>query len=86
MAVLVIENLVSRKWLPEIVSAEETSTQVELAFTAALEAEGLLDAIEPRHNDGRVDLADDDETRPMSRMGAVGRASRYPPGDRMRCG
>ena len=37
MAVLIIEDLVSRKWLTEIVSAEETSTQVELAFTAALE-------------------------------------------------
>ena len=65
MAVLLIEDLVSRKWLTEIVSVEETSTQVELAFTAALEAEGLLDAIERRHDDGRVDLADDDETRPI---------------------
>jgi putative transposase len=35
MAVLIIEDLVSRKWLTEIVSVEETSTQVELAFTAA---------------------------------------------------
>jgi transposase InsO family protein len=65
MAVLIIEDLVSRKWLTEIVSVEETSTQVELAFTAALEAEGLLDAIERRHDDGRVDLANDDETRPI---------------------
>jgi hypothetical protein len=36
MAVLIIEDLVSRKWITEIVSVEETSTQVELAFTAAL--------------------------------------------------
>ncbi|MGK2932395.1 MAG: integrase core domain-containing protein, partial [Solirubrobacterales bacterium] len=42
MAVLIIEDLVSRKWIPEIVSVEETSTQVELAFTAALETERLL--------------------------------------------
>ena len=65
MAVLIIEDLVSRKWLTEIVSAEETSTQVELAFTAALEAEGLLERVERRHEDGRVDLGGDDETRPI---------------------
>ena len=40
MAVLIIEDLVSRKWITEIVSVEETSTQVELAFTAALERRG----------------------------------------------
>lgn len=32
MAALIIEDLVSRKWITEIVSVEETSTQVELAF------------------------------------------------------
>lgn len=65
MAVLIIEDLVSRKWITEIVSVEETSTQVELAFTAALEAEGLLEAVDARHDDGRVDLDADDETRPI---------------------
>jgi putative transposase len=65
MAVLIIEDLVSRKWLTEIVSVEETSTQVELAFTAALEAEGLMEAVEARHDAGRVDLGDDQETRPI---------------------
>jgi transposase InsO family protein len=65
MAVLIIEDLVSRKWITEIVSVEETSTQVELAFTAALEAEGLLEAVDARLDDGRVDLAVDDETRPI---------------------
>ena len=44
---------------------EETSTQVELAFTAALDAEGLLAAVDARHDDGRVDLGDDDDTRPI---------------------
>lgn len=48
MAVLIIEDLVSRKWVTEIVSAEETSTQVEVAFTAALEAEGLFEVIDAR--------------------------------------
>jgi putative transposase len=64
MAVLIIEDLVSRKWITEIVSVEETSTQVELAFTAALEVEGLLDAVDARHDDGRIDLTTDDEQRP----------------------
>jgi transposase InsO family protein len=65
MAVLIIEDLVSRKWITEIVSVEETSTQVELAFTAALAAEGLLEAVDARHDDGRVAIDVDDETRPI---------------------
>jgi len=65
MAVLIIEDLVSRKWLTEVVSVEETSTQVELAFTAALQAEGLLELLDARHDDDRIDLADDDESRPI---------------------
>ncbi|HYU86663.1 MAG TPA: integrase core domain-containing protein [Kribbellaceae bacterium] len=65
MAVLIIEDLVSRKWLATIVSVEETSTQVELAFTAALQAEGLLDLVDARHDDGTVDLGVDDQTRPI---------------------
>jgi len=51
MAVLIIEDLVSRKWITEIVSAEETSTQVEVAFTAALEAEELFEAIDARNEE-----------------------------------
>jgi transposase InsO family protein len=39
--VLAIMDLVSRKWLTTLVSAEESSLQVEVAFTAALYAEGL---------------------------------------------
>jgi putative transposase len=34
-------DLVTRKWLATIVSTEETSTQVQVVFTDALEAEGL---------------------------------------------
>jgi putative transposase len=51
----------------EVVSVEDTSTQVELAFIAALDAEGLLDAVDAprrhdaRHDDGSVDLATDDQ-------------------------
>ncbi len=36
-----VMDVVSRRWLTTLVSAEETSTQVEVAFTDALRAEGL---------------------------------------------
>jgi putative transposase len=65
MAVLIIEDLVSRKWLTEVVSVEETSTQVKLAFTIALEAEGLLEAVEARDGVDLVDSGADDERRPV---------------------
>lgn len=65
MAALFIEDLVSRKWLATTVSVEETSTQVELGFTAALEAEGLFERVEQRHVDGLVDLSTDDLSRPI---------------------
>ena len=65
MAVLIVEDLVSRKWLSTVASSEETSTQVEIAFTDALEAEGLLEGVDRRHDDGTVDLRVDDETRPI---------------------
>jgi transposase InsO family protein len=47
-----------------VVSVEETSTQVELAFTQALEIEGLLAEVE-RRADGRVDPRVDDQARPI---------------------
>jgi putative transposase len=65
MAALIIEDLVSRKWLATVVSVEETSTQVEIGFTEALDREGLLELVEARHDDGRVDLSIDDENRPI---------------------
>ncbi len=64
MAVTVIEDLVSRKWIADIVSAEETSTQVEIVFTDALAGEGLLELVEARA-DGLVDPRIDDESRPI---------------------
>jgi putative transposase len=64
VAVTAIEDLVSRKWIAEIVSAEETSTQVQVLFTDALAAEGLLPLVEARQ-DGLVDPAVDDERRPI---------------------
>jgi transposase InsO family protein len=47
-AVVAVLDMVSRKWLATVCSAEETSTQVEVAFTAALDAEHLLDDIDAR--------------------------------------
>jgi putative transposase len=41
-AAVAIMDMVSRKWLATLVSAEESSVQVEVAFLAALEAEDLL--------------------------------------------
>ena len=41
-------DIVSRKWLATLTSAEETSTQVEACFLAALEAEGLLEDADQR--------------------------------------
>jgi putative transposase len=64
VAVVAIEDLVSRKWLTEVVSVEETSTQVQVAFTDALAAEGLLDRVAARA-DGLVDPAVDDPSRPI---------------------
>ncbi len=43
-----IMDLVSRKWITTLVSAEETSTQVEVAFLDALRVEDLLDAADTR--------------------------------------
>jgi putative transposase len=64
VATTVIEDLVSRKWLAEIVSAEETSTQVQVVFTEALEREGLLELVTARQ-DGLVDPTVDDPSRPV---------------------
>jgi transposase InsO family protein len=57
-AVITVMDLVTRKWICEIVSAEETSTQVQVAFTEALELEGLLDTIDARVA-GRADRSVD---------------------------
>ncbi len=62
-----VEDLISRKWLAEIVSAEETSTQIEIVFTDALAAEGILAGVEARA-DGLVDPKVDEEARPLGRL------------------
>lgn len=47
-AVVAILDIVSRKWLATVVSAEESSTQIEVAFTEALTAQGLWEAADER--------------------------------------
>ncbi len=47
-AVFAVMDLVTRKWICELVSIEETSTQVQVVFMDALEQEGLLELIEAR--------------------------------------
>ena len=49
-AVFAVMDLVTRKWIGELVSIEETSTQVQVVFMDALEAEGLLELIEARQD------------------------------------
>jgi transposase InsO family protein len=51
VAVITVMDLVTRKWICEVISAEETSTQVQAAFTDALELEGLLDRALARRDD-----------------------------------
>jgi putative transposase len=48
VASIAILDIVSRKWIATLTSPEETSTQVETAFLAALEAEGLLELADQR--------------------------------------
>jgi hypothetical protein len=64
MAVTVVEDLVSRKWIRHIASSEETSTQIEIVFTDALAVEGLLADVEARA-DGLVPVDVDDKARPV---------------------
>jgi transposase InsO family protein len=45
---LAIIDLVSRKWIATLVTSEESSTQVEVVFNAALQAEGLIGEVERR--------------------------------------
>jgi putative transposase len=49
-AVFAVMDLVTRKWICELVSIEETSTQVQVVFLDALESEGLLELIEARQD------------------------------------
>jgi len=49
-AVFAVMDLVTRKWITELVSVEETSTQVQVVFMDALEIEGLMQLVEARQD------------------------------------
>jgi putative transposase len=49
-AVFAVMDLVTRKWITELVSIEETSTQVQVVFMDALELEGLIELVEARQD------------------------------------
>lgn len=53
-AAVAILDIVSRKWITTVVSAEESSTQVEVAFTQALQVEGLWEAVDGRASQALV--------------------------------
>lgn len=56
-AVFAVMDLVTRKWITELVSIEETSTQVQVVFIDALELEGLLELVEARQDAPPVDTS-----------------------------
>ena len=58
-----ILDVVTRKWLATLVTAEETATQVEVVFTQALDTEGLWPAVEARQAD-RARRGDDSDEEP----------------------
>jgi putative transposase len=65
-AVVAVVDVVSRYWLSTVVSAEETSTQVEVAFTRALVADGkehLLDG--PLHAELATGVVPDHDELPV---------------------
>jgi transposase InsO family protein len=56
-AVFAVMDLVTRKWITELVSIEETSTQVQVVFMHALEIEGLLELVEARQDAAPADTS-----------------------------
>jgi putative transposase len=62
--VVMIMDLVTRKWICEVVSAEETGLQVQLAFTHALELERLLERVDA-HQAQLADPTVEDPARPV---------------------
>lgn len=60
VSALAIMDLVTRKWICEVVSAEQTTNQVQAAFLDALEQEGLLALVEARQDAAPAALFGDD--------------------------
>jgi putative transposase len=57
----VISDVIGRKWIAEITSADATSTEVQAVFNRALRIEGLDEVIDERNPDGIAWDPDSDE-------------------------
>lgn len=60
-ATTVVSDVISKKWIADITSADETSTEVQAVFHRALRAEGLDEVIEERNPEGLAWDADSDD-------------------------
>ena len=60
-ATTVISDVISRKWIAEITSADETSVEVQAVFNRALRYEGLDAVIDERNPDGIAWEPDSDD-------------------------
>ncbi len=68
MSVLIIEDLVSRKWIAHVTSSEETYTQVQIAFEEGLKREGLWEEgmrLAKEQGLARPDMEGEDEAIPL---------------------
>jgi putative transposase len=65
VAVITIMDLVTRKWICEIVSGEQTATQIQAAFCDALELEGLSELVAERQDSVTDPLLDAAVRRPI---------------------
>ncbi len=72
MAAIAIIDIVSRKWITTVCSIEESSTQVEIAFTHALEQEQLWDAIDEHATDTLVKALVDGDAEVIDKAVADG--------------
>jgi len=64
-ATTVIEDVVTRKWVADITSVDETSIEVQAVFTRALRDEGLAPIIEDLNGDSDVGYDPDGDELPV---------------------
>jgi hypothetical protein len=76
-ATTVVSDVISRKWIAEITSADETSTEVQAVFNRALRLEGLDAMIDERNPHGIAWDPDSDEV-PVLLPTTAGPAPRPP--------
>ncbi|WP_420639771.1 integrase core domain-containing protein [Candidatus Poriferisocius sp.] len=67
-ATTVISDVVSRKWIADVTSKDETSVEVQAVFSRALRAEGLDEVIDERNPDAVAWNPDTDQVPVLSVM------------------